>query len=50
MEKPRPALNAGAKKAIEDLLAQGVNVSVRLGPEGKIVVEAMTRKIVYRAP
>lgn len=50
MGKERPTVNAAARQAIEELLAQGVNVCVRVGPEGKVIVEAMTRKIVYRAP
>lgn len=52
MEKKRdgPQLTTPAKAAIEKLLGEGVNACVRLSPEGKIIVEAMTRTIIYRAP
>ena len=48
--KERPHLTAAARQAIEDALASGCNVAIRLSAEGKFVVEVMSRKIIYRAP
>ncbi len=47
-EKPR--LDAAARAIIEDALAKGVDVVVRKNAEGKVMVEIMTRKIIYRTP
>lgn len=46
----KPKLNAAARQAIEEALASGYNVAVRLSAEGKVVVEVMSRKIIYRTP
>lgn len=50
MGQDKPRLNAAARAAVEDALASGYNVAIRLNAEGKIVVETMSRKIVYRTP
>lgn len=50
MEKEKPRLNAAARAQIEEALASGFNVAIRLNAEGKVVVEIMTRKIIYRTP
>lgn len=47
-EKPR--LNAAARAAVEEGLAAGYNMVIRVSAEGKVVVETMSRKIVYRTP
>lgn len=49
-EKEPPKLNAAAVAAINDALRRGVNVEVRRGPDGKVVVFELTKKIAYRTP
>lgn len=45
-----PRLDAAARAQIEEALAKGYDVAVRRSAEGKVVIEIMTRKIIYRAP
>lgn len=46
----KPRLDAAARAQIEEALANGYNVAIRLSAEGKVIVEIMTRKIIYRTP
>lgn len=50
MERQPPRINAAARAQIEEALARGYDVAVRLAADGKVVVEVMTRKIIYRTP
>lgn len=50
MDAQHPRLNAAAKAQIEEAMAKGYDVVVRKSAEGKILVEVMTRKIIYRTP
>lgn len=45
-----PRLDAAARAVIEDALRRGVNVEVRLGPDRKVQVFELTKKIKYSAP
>ena len=49
-DREPPRLDAAAIAAINDALRRGVNVEIHRGPEGKVIVFELTKKITYRAP
>lgn len=49
-EREPPRLDAAAIAAINDALRRGVDVEVHRGPEGRVIVFELTKKIKYRTP
>lgn len=49
-EREAPRLDAAARAAIEDALRRRVTVQVMLGPENRVQVLEVSKKIIYRAP